>query len=282
MSSAVTHAGFELEGERSHLLPLLRDIWDSRTLIRTLARKDFYVKYRRASIGVLWAVGLPFIQAAVLSLIFSKIVRFHTVPPYSVFVFAGMMPWSFFSGSINQAVTSIVDGSGIATKVYFPRAVLPVVNVLSGFHGYVPAMGVLVLFAAVMHAHFGVALLLLIPATLLMLVLTLGFSLVLAAMHVYFRDMKYIVAAITFPWLWASAVMYPLRSVGSLVRYIQYNPVVGMIELYRAAFGGWHPAGNIVPGTGKLVLISVIWAAALTLLAFPLYLRYDRVFCDLL
>jgi homopolymeric O-antigen transport system permease protein len=274
--AAVTHQGFELEGERSRLIPLLRDLWRSRGLIRTLAKKDFFVKYRRASIGVLWTVGLPLIQALVLSVIFSRIVRFQTPIRYPVYVFSGMMPWAFFSGSINTAVTSIVDGSSIATKVYFPRAVLPIVTVWSGFHGYIPALGVLVLLAAVFHVHLGLSLLLMIPATILTVALTMGFSLLFAALHVYFRDMRYIVQAITFPWLWASAVMYPLYKIGSLIRFIKYNPVVGMVELYRAALG----AG--VPGYGHLVLISTIWAIGLSILALPLYRRYDRVFCDLL
>ncbi|TMK19888.1 MAG: ABC transporter permease, partial [Actinobacteria bacterium] len=225
--AAVTHEGFELQGERSRLLPLLRDLWRSRTLIRTLAKKDFFVKYRRASIGVLWAVGLPLIQALVLSVIFSRIVRFQTPIRYPVYVFSGMMPWTFFSGSINTAVTAIVDGAGIATKVYFPRAVLPIVTVWSGFHGYLPALGVLILLAALLHVHLGLSLLLMIPATMLTVALTTGFSLLFAALHVYFRDMRYIVQAIMFPWLWASAIMYPLYKIGSLVRYVQYNPVLG-------------------------------------------------------
>jgi len=274
--AAVTHEGFELQGERSRLLPLLRDLWRSRTLMRTLAKKDFFVKYRRASIGVLWAVGLPLIQALVLSVIFSRIVRFQTPIRYPVYVFSGMMPWTFFSGSINTAVTAIVDGAGIATKVYFPRAVLPIVTVWSGFHGYLPALGVLILLAALLHVHLGLRLLLMIPATMLTVALTTGFSLLFAALHVYFRDMRYIVQAIMFPWLWASAIMYPLYKIGSLVRYVQYNPVLGMVEMYRAALGGG------VRGYGHHVLISCVWAIGLSLLALPLYRRYDRVFCDLL
>jgi lipopolysaccharide transport system permease protein len=274
--TSVAQSGFELHGERSRVLPLLRDVWRSRPLIRTLAKKDFFVRYRRASIGLLWAVGLPLIQALVLSIIFSHVVRFKTPIKYPVFVFSGMMPWTFFSTSIVTATTSIVDGASIATKVYFPRAVLPIVTVWSGFHGYIPALLVLIGLAAVLGAHLGPQLLLMIPATVLVVGLAMGFSLVLAALHVYFRDMRYVVQALVFPWFWASAVMYPLGKLGSLVKFVQFNPAIGIIELYRASFGG--PA----PHYHRYVLISGVWVVALLIMAVPLYRRYDRVFCDLL
>ena len=274
--SAVQQAGFELHGERSKLIPMLRDVWRSRTLIRALAKKDFFVRYRRAAFGILWAVGMPLIQAAVLAVIFSKIARFHTGIKYPVFVLSGMMPWSFFSGSVVGATTSIVDGAGMATKIYFPRAVLPIETVLSGFHGYWPALAVLVGLAAIEGAHIGLALLLLIPATLLLMGLTIGFALFFSALHVYFRDMRYIVQAIMFPWLFASAVMYPLSLLGPLQRWVKYNPVIGMIQMYRVSFGV-HGQGN-----RELILISFIWVFVLIAISLPLYRRYDRVFCDLL
>ena len=274
--STITETSFEMQGERSKLRPLLRGVWASRGLIRTLARKDFYVKYRRASIGILWVVGLPLIQAAVLAIIFSRVTRFATPVKFPVFVLSGILPWGFFSNGIASATTAIVDGSNLATKVYFPRAVLPLTNVFSGFHGYIPSLGVMVALALVLKVHLGLPLLLLPASMTLLLMMTCAFSLVLASLHVYFRDTRYAVQAAILPWFWASGVIFPLERLGGLKKWFELNPAVGLIQLNRAAVGA---AG---PGWGRPVVISLIWVVALTVIAIPLYQRYDRVYVDLL
>lgn len=274
--STTAGAGFELRGERSKLRPMLREIWADRTLIRLLAKKSFLVQYRRASFGVLWAVGLPLVQAVVMALVIGRIVRFETGIRYSVFVLSGIVPWSFFMSSVQMATVSIVDGSGLATKVYFPRAIFPIVTVLTGTRGLVPAVGILVASAAIFKAPLGVDLVLLIPALMLLLALALGFALLFAALHVYFRDMKFIVAAASLPWFWGSGIFFPIRIFGSARGWFELNPAVGMLQLFRSALG----AG--APGATRAVVISIIWAVALIGLALPLYRRFDRVFVDLL
>ena len=274
--STTAKAGFELRGEGSKLRPMLREIWADRTLIRLLAKKSFLVQYRRASFGILWAVGLPLVQALVMAVVIGRFVRFETGIRYSVFVLSGIVPWSFFLSSVSLSTVSIVDGSGLATKVYFPRAIFPIVTVWTGTRGLVPALGILIGFAAVFKAPLGLHLLLLIPAVLLMLSLATGFSLVFAALHVYFRDMKFIVAASTIPWFWGSGIFYPITIFKSVRQWFELNPAVGMLQLFRSAFGGGAPAGT------RSVVISIIWVIALIGIALPLYRRYDRVFVDLM
>ena len=274
--SATIEPGFELTGESSKVLPLLREVWRSRALLEMLAKKEFIARFRRASLGVLWAIGLPLAQAAVIGAVMGLFVRFETGLSYSVFVFSGMLPWTFFSGVLSLATTSIVDGSDLATRVYFPRAVLPLVALWAGFRGFVPAVGVLIGLAAVFKAPLGIELVLLIPATVLMLALTAGFSLIAAALHVYFRDMKFIIQAVMLPWFWASGVIFPLTALKGVRRWLELNPAVGMIELFRAGLGA------PTPGWERPVLISVVWVAGLILVALPLYKRYDRVFVDLM
>jgi ABC-2 type transport system permease protein len=282
--------GFELRGRPAGIRKLIRDVWGSRDLIRMLARKDFFVRYRRASFGFVWVLALPLIQAFVIAFIFQRIGRFR-IPSqpgqesvkFAVYMFCGIIPWSFFTGSISSAVNAIVEGGDLATKVYFPRAVLPVVQIVSGIRGYIPTVGVLILLAAVMGAPLGLHLLLLIPGTVVMLGLSTGFALLFAASYVYFRDMRYVVAAAIFPWFWASGVIFPLaRLCGTTandcttLRLLELNPAVGMIELYRASIGA------APPGWGRAALISGAWIVVLLLVALPVYARHDRVFVDLM
>jgi lipopolysaccharide transport system permease protein len=279
MATTSIDRGFELTGETSSLRQILRDIWTNRGLIRILSRKDFFVRYRRASFGVLWAVGLPLVQALVLAVIFTKIVKIPTVQyhiPYPVYVFSGILPWTFFSGSVGTGVNTIVEGNSIATRIYFPRAILPLVNVTSGMYGYTPGLVILVVLAVGFGVPIGLQLLWIFPAAAVMFLLSAAFSLVLAGMQVYFRDMRHIIAAIMLPWFWVSAVFFPLERLGNLRRWVEINPATGMIQLYRAAFGA------AAPHFETAVWWTLGWTVVLLVAAGLIHRRYDRVFVDLL
>ena len=254
---------------------LIRHVWRSRDLVRILARKDFFVRYRRASFGLMWAVALPLVQAIVLSLVLRQIARFGTGIPLAVFVFSGVLPWSLFSSSVEQGAAAIVGGQDVAAQVYFPRAVLPLTAVASNVYAFVPGIAILVLIAAVQRAPLGVELLLLVPASALLVVLAASFALPLSALQVYFRDVRYIIAALMTPWYWGSAVFYPLEQTGNLARWIEINPVVGVVQMFHAAVGA--PVSWTRPA-----LITLAWAAVLLVAGAALHRRYDRVFVDLL
>lgn len=269
---------FELTGERTTLRQLLRDLWESRELLRILARRDFHVRYRRPTLGVAWAVALPLIQAVVLAIIFSRVVRVETGVHHAVFMYSGILPWTFFSSTITQATRSIPMGAGIASKVYFPRAILPLVSVGSSLYGVLPNVGALLVFAVVFDVGLSERTLLLIPAFVLMLALTAAFGLLLAAIHVYMRDMGFIVQAVTQVWFYGSAVIYPLSLApeGPLRFAIRANPATGVVEAWRAAIIGLNPDWL------QAVWWTVGWTGVLLVAAAILYRRYDRTFIDLL
>jgi lipopolysaccharide transport system permease protein len=276
MSARVEH-GFELRGPVTPVRKLLRDMWRSRSLLRMLSRRDFYVRYRRPSFGVLWAVGLPLLNAVVLSIVFSLIVRIRVGVNYPTFVMAAVLPWTFFSGTLSSASTSITGGSSIASKVYFPRALLPLVTMLANFYGFVPGIALLVGVAVYNHVSLGLSLLMLVPAVLALLAITGAFSLVFAALQVYFRDVSFIVTASLQAWFYASAIVYPLSAVpkGLLRAIIEINPMTGVIHLFRMAVFGMAPPA--------LTLFSIVgWVVGLLIAAALLYRRFDRVFVDLL
>ena len=277
MASVPVEQGFELRGERSRLSVLVRDLWRSRELVIMLARKDFFVRYRRASLGIIWAIGLPLIQASVFAIVLGQFARFETPISFPVFVFSGVLPWSFFANAVTLGTTSVVDGSALATKIYFPRAVLPLVTVFSGFYGLTIGVAVMIAMAGAFGAPLGLALLLIVPAMALLILLASGFALILGALQVYFRDIKHVIAAITLPWFWASGVFYPQSVLSDdFRRILAINPAVGMISLFRASIG--------TAGTGWETSLwwSLGWVVVLFALAAVLYRRWDRVCVDLL
>jgi homopolymeric O-antigen transport system permease protein len=275
--SAIVTEGFDLRGETSSLRTIVSQIWKSRDLLVMLAKKDFFARYRRAAFGTAWAVALPLFQAVVLAFVFTHIVRFKAAVNYPTFVFSGILPWTFFSTALTAAATSIVDGQALATKIYFPRAILPLATVASNLFAFLP--NILVLFG--MELIFGVGIgpraILLIPATLLMIVVTAAFGLVFSAAHVYFRDVRYILQAGLLAWFWASAVFYPLTLARGLLRtLIMINPVTGIVTMFRAATVGGDP------GWTTSAWYALGWVGALLVLAAALHRRFDRVFVDLL
>ena len=269
--------GFELTGKPESIVDLGRGIWRSRDLLRMLAKKDFVARYRRASLGMAWAVGLPLVQAVVLAVVLSHLVRFKTNVNFAVFVYTGTLAWNFFSQTLVSTTTSIVEGQALATKIYFPRAVLPMTTVLSSLYGFLPGLPLLIILALAFRVHLGWHIVLLIPATLLMIAMTTAFSMVAAAMHVYFRDMRYVVQAFVVPWFYASAVFYPLSFLPPRLRgIVELNPATGMVLLFRAAVVGGDP------GWHASLPWPFVWTAGLLLIAVYLYRRFDRVFVDLL
>jgi ABC-type polysaccharide/polyol phosphate export permease len=269
--------GFVLSGSVTPISELVGGVWGGRQLLGILARKDFYVRYRRASLGLLWAVGLPLFQALVLALVFSRVVRIHTGTNFAVFVLTGMVAWTYFSNTLSAASTAIVDGSGMSTRIYFPRVLLPLVSVVANLYGYAITLAILLVLCPILGVGLGPGLLWVVPATALVVVLTAGAGLVTSALHVYFRDIRYIITAAVIGWFYLTPIFYPLGLAhGLLHAVVAANPVTGVVELLRAATAGADP------GWGWTVVISVGWSILLVGVGMALHRRHNRLFTDLL
>src|SRR4051812_12942288 len=278
-------AGFELSGPGTPLRALLATLWRTRQVLFVLARKDFYARYRRTSLGLFWALGLPLIQATVLTLIFSHVVNVgravrnvHGAGPhfsYAVFIYSGMLIWSFFAANMPGAATSVVDNSGLAAKIYFPRIMLPMLVVATGLYPLVISLGVLLLMTVVVLHWVGWQFFFVIPAVLLGAGITVAFGLALSAMHVYFRDVKFFVQAAMSVLFYATPVIYSLENAPAAARTIlSLGPMTGPIELMRMATVG---ADSVWP---QAVIGGAVWMTVLSVVGLFLHSRFDRVFVD--
>lgn len=272
-----TAPGFELRGQPTPPAALLRELWQARALLAILARKDFFVRYRRASLGLLWAVGLPLIQAVVLAVVFSRILSFHSESSYPVLVFSGLVAFTFFQTAVTTGSTAIVDGAALSSKIYFPRALLPLVAVATSIYPLMISVVLLLGMAAVLGAPFGAHTLYLVPAVVAVVLAATAVVLLTSALHVYFRDVRYLVQAVLFPLLYATPVIYPLRALPHTLRIVVLaNPLTGLVELFRAGTVGADAHW------GTAVAVSAVWFAALGLAGLALQCRFNRVFADLL
>src|SRR5205807_1374703 len=153
----------------------------------------------------------------------------HTQVNYAVFVFSGMLIWTYFANTLQTASTAIVDGADLSTKIYFPRAVLPLVGVVAGLYGLALSVVVLVLMAVGASVPLGVRLVLVIPAVALAAAVTGSLAVVLSALHVYFRDVRYLVQAALLAWFYVTPVFYPLTLAKGLRPYLAANPLTGTV-----------------------------------------------------
>jgi lipopolysaccharide transport system permease protein len=251
-------------------------MWDHRGVIWVLARKDFHVRFKRATLGVLWAVAVPALQATVMVFVFSHFIHTKSHIPYGAYVLSGILAWSYFLSTLPAGVTSIVDGAALTDKVWFPRAILPLVPCLSGLVGLGISMILLLIGTPILGAHFGLRILLLIPACLLLVTFTASIALVTSALQVYFRDVRFIVSALLMVWLYATPIMYPETAVGSLGPYLDFNPMTGVIALFHLAI-----LGPVQP-LHRAVIVSLITTVALLVIGIEAQRRRDRVLVDLL
>ena len=212
-----------------------------------------------------------------LVVVFSHVTHFAHAPHYAVFVLSGMSAWVFFAAALGSGSTSIVDGTDLSSRVYFPRALMPLVQVGTNIYSFVVTLAIVLVLCPVLGVGLGWDTFLLVPASLLLVALTVGFCLVGSALHVYFRDIRYAVTAALMVWMYVTPVIYPSADAPSKLRILlDANPMTGVVDLFHLATVG--PTGPM----GWALVVSAVWTAALLVVGIGLQCRFDRVFADLL
>src|SRR6201993_1599245 len=127
-----------------------RDLWRYRELFRVLAWRDLAVRYKQTVIGAAWAIIRPFITMIVFSVIFGRIAKLPSdgTAPYPLMVFAGMLPWTFFSTGLSEASNSLVNNASLISKVYFPRLIVPTATVVVAFVDFLISFSIVIVLMA--------------------------------------------------------------------------------------------------------------------------------------
>ena len=232
-------------------------------LVWVLARKNFQVRYKRATLGVLWAVLQPAVQAAVLVFVFSRVIDVGHTEHYALFVLCGVLSWAFFAQSVAAATTSVVDNEALVKKVALPLAVFPLSAVGGTTLAFLAAMPIL-LVGAVLSGTVGWHLLLLPVVLLVELALVLSVGVLTASLHPAFRDVKYLVESSLLIGFYATPILYdPAKLTGTLPDLLPFNPMTGVLTLYRTAVLGQAVDVEAVAITG-VATVTVMLLAVFT------------------
>ena len=255
----------------------VRELWASRELIATLTERDLRSRYKQAYLGFAWAIILPLLYMVVFTVFFKKVAGVETGKvPYALFSYVGLLPWTFFSGAVSKASTSLVGNLSVLNKVYCPREVFPLAVITMELVDTLIASGVLlVLFGVSTYSpqttSFWIPLLFVIQ-----LAFTIGVSLIVSATTVYLRDIRHALSIVLQLGLFATPVAYALSEIPSGFRpvYCFINPLAPVIDGYRRAILlGADPKWDLL-GLGAL-------GAAITLvLGFMLFKRLEPGIAD--
>jgi lipopolysaccharide transport system permease protein len=252
-------------------------LWSYRELLYYLTWRDIKVRYKQTAMGAAWAVVQPFVTMLVFTLFFSIFIGVPSdLIPYPVFVYAGLLPWTFFAGAVINCSGSLVGSSALITKVYFPRMIIPVAAVGAGLVDLAVAGAILVGLVFVYGLPPTWSLLMLLPLVMLTTVLATGVGLLISALTVRYRDVRHALPFVLQIWMFASPIIYPQSVVPEKWRWVlTLNPMTGVIEGFRSALVG---RGFDWPALGLATCISF----ALLVVGALVFRRLERVFADLI
>jgi lipopolysaccharide transport system permease protein len=237
------------------------DLWQYRELFRVLAWRDLAVRYKQTVIGAAWAVIRPFLTMLVFTIIFGRLAKLPSVgtAPYALMVFAGMLPWTFFSTGLSEASNSLVGNANLISKVYFPRLIVPTATVVVAFVDFLITFSMLMLLMAWYRYLPGWRMLVLPVFTLLAFVASIGPALWITALNVKYRDFRYIIPFIVQFGLYVSPVGFSSTIVPEKWRLLySLNPMVGVIDGFRwCILNGQSPL--YLPGLAASFFIGALF-----------------------
>jgi lipopolysaccharide transport system permease protein len=257
-----------------------RDLWQYRELFRVLAWRDVSVRYKQTVIGAAWALIRPFLTMVVFTVIFGKLAKLPSDgdAPYALMVFAGMLPWTFFSTALADASGSLIGNATLISKVYFPRLIVPTAAVVVAFVDFLISFVILVGLMVWYHFVPSWQILLLPPFVAIAFLASLGPGLWITALNVKYRDFRYVIPFIVQLGLYVSPVGFSSSVVPAQWRLLySLNPMVGVIDGFR-----WC----ILGGQSRLYLPGFLLSIGVTVLFLWLGVRQfrkmEKSFADLI
>lgn len=215
------------------LIQLLRERYEYRHLIGILTWVEFKQRYKNSVLGYLWSLLEPLLMLGILYLIFSNLMK-YPVEHYPLFLLQGIIMWSFFNRATTSSLACIRFKPGLIKKVYFPRDILVIANCTTALLMSLFESVVFVIFMAAFRIPLSPNILYLPVIIFLYYLMTLGVSLALAALNVFYQDVQYIWALILQIGFFATPVIYPLSVFPkNLLQLLSYNPLAQVIFLAR-------------------------------------------------
>lgn len=236
----------------------LREVWRYRDLLRLLVSNSIKTRYKRSALGVIWTLLNPLLTTIVLSIAFSQLFRFQ-IENYTIYLIIGLIFWGFFSQSTTQAMSSLIWGSSLIKRIYVPRTIFAISVLGNALINFLLTLIPLALIMLFMHHPLTLALLWLPLAILLMVMFTLGLSLLISTLAVYFVDVVDLYSILLTVWFYLTPVIYPLEIVpDQYASLVALNPMTYMLDLFRSIiYTGEPPSAQVWGIAAGLAIVTL-------------------------
>ncbi len=218
------------------LKPYIETFQKYKYLLQNLILRDIKVKYRRSVLGVLWSLLNPLLMMIILSAVFSRVFRYE-IAQFPLYLITGQILFGFFNESTTSAIFSIVEASSLIKKVYIPKYLFPIEKVLFGFVNLVFSIPAVVVMMLIYRVPFSASIFVTVVPLLTLLMFTIGFSLIISALCVFFRDLKHLYSVLITAWMYLTPIIYPMSALeGSWIWWVaRINPLTWYVEYFRNA-----------------------------------------------
>jgi len=219
----------------------IQELWNYRELFYIFVWRDIKVRYKQTIFGLGWAIFQPLVTMIIFSFFFGKLAGIPSGNlPYPVFVYTGLVFWTFFSSALTLSSNSLIEHNQLLQKVFFPRLIVPLAAIITCMVDFVITLLLAVVLIFIYHLHPHPLLVLIFPLQLLILFLTIsGLGLFLSAFNVKYRDVRYILPFFIQILMFLTPVIYSLTIIAPRHKWLLLaNPLTGIIESARVLISG--------------------------------------------
>ncbi len=259
-----------------HMLDL-KEIWSYRELLAVLTMRDIKVRYKQTVLGAAWAIIQPLTTMLIFTIIFGRLAKIPSEGfSYPVFVYAGLLPWTFFANALASSGNSLVGSAHLISKVYFPRLIIPLSSVGAGVVDLL--ISTAILFLLMLFYQVPLTLHVLAAPLLFFGVITtaLGVGTLLSALTVSYRDFRFVVPFMIQIWMYLTPVVYGVNFIPEKYRWLLlFNPMTGYIDGCRAAFLG-------KPFNLTSLAVSCVMSIILLCIGAAYFEKVERRFADVI
>lgn len=260
----------------------VRDLFHYRELIKNLVVRNLKVRYKNSVLGILWSLLNPLLMTLVFTILFTVMIR-NDIEHYPVFFMCGFLPWAFFSSSLIASTGSIVNNAGLIKKVYFPREILPLVEVLSNLVNFSLAMVVLFAMLLVFRIPLRPVLLTLPFIVGAQLIFSLGMGLLLSTANVFYRDTQHILEVVLQAWFFLTPIFYSITSLPPSASILgiavdvplwlrRLNPMASLVASYQDILYWGRPTGT------DFFIRTLITCLVVLVIGYAVFCRFSPLF----
>ncbi|MCL2110075.1 ABC transporter permease [Microgenomates group bacterium] len=248
----------------------------NRQLLWELTLREIRQRYKQSVLGYFWVILSPALQMVVMSFVFSFVFKLADVGvPYSIFLFSGLLPWTLFSTSLQAATGSLVSNAGLIRKIYFPREILVLSNILAKNIDFFLSTTVFIAMMFIFRIPVTFHVFWVIPILLIQNLLTYGIGLMLSAFNLFYRDIQYLINLILLLWMYLTPIMYSVSIFPEKYRWIfRFNPMAIFVNAYREVVlsGGWPNFTSL----GLALFLSLVLLGV----GFKIFKKLEGQFAD--